>query len=72
MTTSFSQWQIRATKIKLALGVLMLIGLIGAFVMGWGQPDRFYVAFGIVVLAMLFWGVKLVLLLRDKESSPPQ
>ncbi len=68
MTQFLAKLQIRFTMLKVLIGVLVLIGLVVAYAMGTDRPRTFYVAIAATVVAVLFWGTNLALLLRDEKS----
>ncbi len=69
MIASLQKWPLRLAYIKFGIGLLLLIGLIAAFLHGTDRPRTFYVAIAATTFAVLFWGVKIVLLRRPPDPS---
>lgn len=69
MSTTIMKWQLRAAYIKVAIGFALLAGLIvGYFTDTTRPPSFYYVPLAVVTFAVLFWVIKLVLLLRDQKA----
>jgi hypothetical protein len=69
MTNPLAKLQIRVTALKAFIGLLILMGLVIAYLLGTDRPRTFYAAIAATAFAVLFWGAKLILLLRDEKSS---
>jgi hypothetical protein len=68
MTGSFLKWPLRLAWFKLAIGVLILIGLIVGYLDGTDRPHTFYIAMGATAVAVLFWARKVYVLHQAQTS----
>lgn len=64
MTDTVLQWRLRMTYIKFGIGLALLLGLIVANLSDTDRPLTAYVAIAATAFAVLFWGIKIVLLRR--------
>ncbi|MBY0510836.1 MAG: hypothetical protein K2P94_11910 [Rhodospirillaceae bacterium] len=62
MTGSFLKWPLRLAWVKLAIGMLILMGLVVGYIDGTDRPRTFYIAMGATVVAILFWARKVYVL----------
>jgi hypothetical protein len=64
MTDTFLKWRLQMTYIKFGIGLVLLIGLIVANMFGTDRSPPVYVGIAATAFAVLFWGIKIVLLRR--------
>lgn len=68
MIESLQKWPLRLAYFKFGVGLLLLIGLIVAYLSGTDRPRTFYVAIAATAFAAVFWGIKIVLLRRPNPA----